>query len=168
MSSPNPTALQQLHHLDTSSPAFHDQLGGVFSGEEYRRSVQNIEGNDLVSFVEYLDRVRRRIALPHSPFKPVQALDMLDPASSGFQKCLRELRNICGTRMILPTSCTISSSLMSTGLHPITSKGPGDSYEGTLDGSKVCVKRVQVYSKGDPEKVTKVCWPIIFLVRCCC
>ena len=167
MSPPNSTVLRQLHRFDTSSPTFHDQLSNVLSGEEYERSVRNIEDNDLVLLVDYLDKVRRRIAFPYSPFKPVQALDMLDPASSCFQECLRELRNICGTRMILPSSCTVSSSFLNTGLHPVTSWGPGDLYEGTFDGSKVCVKRVQVYSKDGPEKATKVRCPIIFSVYYC-
>jgi hypothetical protein len=29
-------------------------------------------------------------------------------------------------------------------------------YKGTLNGSRVCIKRLRVYSKGKPEKVTKV------------
>ena len=86
----------------------------------------------------------------------MQALDILDPASPGFRKCLRELRKICGTRMILPTSCTLSSSLLNVGLHPVASGGPGDVYEGTLDGSRVCVKRVRVHTGDSPMKATKV------------
>jgi len=30
-------------------------------------------------------------------------------------------------------------------------------YEGTLDGSRVCLKRVRVYTRDSPEKATKVC-----------
>ena len=29
-------------------------------------------------------------------------------------------------------------------------------YEGTLDGSKVCIKRLRVYTKGGPRKATRV------------
>jgi hypothetical protein len=86
----------------------------------------------------------------------VQALDSLDPASYGFRKCLRELRHICGTKTILPTSYILSSSLLNIGRHPVASGGPGDVYEGTLNGLKVCVKRIRVYSRDGPKKVAKV------------
>ena len=69
MSSPNSTALQQLHHLDTASSAFRNQLSNVLSSEEYEQSVQNLEGDNLVSLVDYLDKVRRRVVLAHPPLK---------------------------------------------------------------------------------------------------
>ena len=58
--------------------------------------------------------------------------------------------------MILPTSYTLSPSLLKTDRQPLTSGSSGDIYEGTLNGSKVCVKRVRIYSKEGPEKATKV------------
>ena len=42
------------------------------------------------------------------------------------------------------------------GDQPVASGGSGDVYEGWLDDSKVCVKRVRIYSKDGPENVTKV------------
>jgi len=71
MSSPSSSTLQQLYRLNRSSPDFHDQLCDVLYKEEYVRCVPNLEGDDLVRLVNYLDNVRRRIALPHSPLKPV-------------------------------------------------------------------------------------------------
>ena len=94
--------------------------------------------------------------LPLPPLKTAQALDNLDPTSSAFRKCLRELRSICGTRAILPTSHTLSPSHLNVGPHPIASGGPGDVYEGTFKGSEVCIKRIRVYSKDGPGKATKV------------
>ena len=67
MSSPTSPALQQLHHLDRSSPDFHDQLCSALHGEEYTQCVQNLQGDDLVWVVDYLDKVRRRVAFPYSP-----------------------------------------------------------------------------------------------------
>ena len=90
------------------------------------------------------------------PIQPPQILDTLDPSSSTFRRCLRELRHICGTRTILPTSYTFSSQRLGIGHRPVASGGSGDVYEGTLDGSKVCVKRVRVYSRDGQTKSTKV------------
>jgi len=70
MSSPSPQVLQELHRLDKSSPDFHDQLCNVLYGQEYVRCVPNLQGDDLVWLVDYLDKVRR-VALPHSPPKSV-------------------------------------------------------------------------------------------------
>ena len=162
MSSHHSTTLQQLHYLDRSSPNFHDQLTSVLSGENYKQFVQNLRGNDLVLLVDYLDKVCCHVVLPRSPLESAQALDILDPASSGFWKCLRELRNVCGAKMMLPTSYIISPSTLNIGHHPLASGGSGDVYEGTFNGSKVCVKRVRVYSKDGPEKATTVRCSIIF------
>jgi len=153
-------SLGQLRRPDKSSSKFHDQLREVLCGEEYKQWVPNISGEDLAWLVDYLDKVRRRITLPHSPLKSAQALDSLDPTSSCFCACLRELRHICGTMMTLPTSYTHSSSLMDISPQPVASGGSGDLYEGSLNGSKVCVKHVRVYSKDGPGKATQVHHPI--------
>ena len=70
MPSPNSPILQQLDSLDQSSPGFHDQLSNVLCGQEYTQSAPNLQGDDLVWLVDYLDNVRRCIALPHSLLKP--------------------------------------------------------------------------------------------------
>lgn len=61
-------ALQKLSRLDGSSSKFHGQLSGVLYGEEYRRCVPNLQGNDLVWLIDYLDRVCCNDALPDSLF----------------------------------------------------------------------------------------------------
>ena len=66
MSPPSSSALQQLHCLNRSSPDFHDQLCNVLYGREYVQCVPSIEGEDLAWLVDYLDKVRRRVALPPS------------------------------------------------------------------------------------------------------
>jgi hypothetical protein len=63
--------LQQLDRLNGSSPYYHDQLHDVLHGEEYVQCVPNLQGEELVWLVDYLDRVGCRVALPHSPLKPV-------------------------------------------------------------------------------------------------
>lgn len=62
MSSFNP--LGQLRRLDGSSPGFHDQLSHVLYGEEYKKWVSSIDGEDLVWLVDYLDKVRCHVAVP--------------------------------------------------------------------------------------------------------
>ena len=66
MSSPGSPALQQLYHLDRSSSDFHDRLCNVFYGSEYSQCVPNLEGDDLVWLVDYLDKVCRRVTFPFS------------------------------------------------------------------------------------------------------
>lgn len=58
--------------------------------------------------------------------------------------------------MILPTSYLVSGSLRGVGSLPFAPGGSGDVYEGILDGTRVSIKRVQIYLKGDPETATKV------------
>ena len=70
MYSPDHPPLQQLHRLDRSSSGFHDQLSSVLYGEEYQKFVPNLQGDELVWVVEYLDKVRRHAALSRSLFKP--------------------------------------------------------------------------------------------------
>ena len=57
---------------------------------------------------------------------------------------------------MLPTSYTLSPSVLNIGSDPFTSGGYGDVYDGTLDGSKVCIKRVRAYTNDDPKKAAKV------------
>ena len=157
MSSPTLPALQQLRRLDGSSSGFCDQLSGVLYGEEYKQCVPDLRGDDLVWFVDYLDKVPRHIALARSPLKLAQALNDLDPCDATFRKCLCELRGVCGKSEILPTSYMLSPSLLNIGPIPSTSGGFSDAYEGTFDGIKVCIKRVRIYSKEDLQNGTGVC-----------
>ena len=68
---------------------------------------------------------------------------------------MRELRHICSVTRTLPTSCAPQSQDLQIGQHAVASGGSGDIYEGTLDGTKVCAKRIRVYansnSGGPPE-----------------
>jgi len=59
--------LQKLHQLDGSSSGFHDELSSIFYGEEYRRCAEDLQGDDLLWLVGYLDKVRYHFTLPCSP-----------------------------------------------------------------------------------------------------
>ena len=67
MSSPSSPALQRLRRLNKSSPGFHDQLYNVLDGKEYVQCVQDLQLDDVVWLVDYLDTVRCHVALSHSP-----------------------------------------------------------------------------------------------------
>ena len=98
------------------------------------------------------------IVLSHSPLKSPQALDRLDPFSPASRKCLRELRTICSSRVILPPSYALPSRLLEINSVPFASGGSGDVYKGSLDGSSVCVKRIRVYTKDVLQTAAKVCF----------
>ena len=155
MSLPRSPALQQLHRLNKSSSDFHDRLCGVLYESEYGQCGQILEDDDWVWLIDYLDEVRRHVALPCSPLKQVQALDCLDPSSSASRKCLRELRTICGTRMTLPTSYSLPFPLPKSDDLPLTNGGSCDVYRVTLPGLEVCVKRVRV-AQNIQQEVAKV------------
>jgi hypothetical protein len=57
MPSPNFPILQQLDRLNESLSGFHDQLRDLLYGEEYKQCVPNLQGDDLVWLVDYLDKV---------------------------------------------------------------------------------------------------------------
>jgi len=49
-------------------------------------------------------------------------------------------------------------SHLNTSERPVASNGSCDVYEGRFDGSKVCVKRLRVYSMEGPTDVKRVCY----------
>ena len=63
MSLPSSPALQPLHRLDRSSPDFQDKLCNILYGWEYVQCEQTLGDDDLIWFIDYLDKVRRLVAL---------------------------------------------------------------------------------------------------------
>ena len=70
MSAPSLPALQRLHCLDRTMSGFQDQLSDILYGEMYQKYAPDLQGDDLVWLVDYLDKVRRHIPLRRSPPKP--------------------------------------------------------------------------------------------------
>ena len=58
------TPLEQLRSLDKSSSEFHNQVCNVLYGRGYQEWVNNLQGSELVGFVDCLDKVRCRFLLP--------------------------------------------------------------------------------------------------------
>ena len=54
---PSCNPLQQLDLLNRSSSELQDQLSNILYGKEYQQCVPNLQGDDLVWLVEYLDKV---------------------------------------------------------------------------------------------------------------
>jgi hypothetical protein len=76
--------------------------------------------------------------------QPQVLFGISDCTIPAFQESLRELSRICGTEKSLPESCMLSDSLLVVGLDPSASGGV---YEGTFDGSKVHVRRINPSKK---------------------
>ena len=69
MSSSSSPALQGLDHLDWASPDFHDKLSEILHGKEYAQCVLSLQDDEVVWLVDYLDKVCRRVTVPHSSLK---------------------------------------------------------------------------------------------------
>lgn len=139
MDLPISPSLQQVRCLDTSSTDFGTRLCNVLYGETYVQCVPKLKDGDATWLADYLDK----------------ALDNLEPSGSPARKCLRELRNICGTKGMLPASYALPSQLLNISTEPFASGGYGEVYKGTHNGSGVCVKRLRVYTKDAPQKGLK-------------
>jgi len=69
MPSPSSPILQQLDSLDKTSSDFQDALSNVLCGQDYVRCARNLQGDDLMWLIAYLDKVCCRVAVPNSSLK---------------------------------------------------------------------------------------------------
>lgn len=71
MPPPNLPVLRKFPSIDASPSDLNDQLFKALYEEEYAQCLPNLEGDDIVWLVDYLDKVRS-CGLPssHSPLKP--------------------------------------------------------------------------------------------------
>jgi hypothetical protein len=61
---PSHSLLQRLQRFSRSSSGFPDQLANVLYGEEYLQSVADLQDDDLMWLVDYLDEVRWCVIFP--------------------------------------------------------------------------------------------------------
>ena len=61
-----PGPLQRLHDLDRNSPQFQEQFSNFLRGNEYQSVVSDLEGEDLVWLIGYLDSVCLQDTSPSS------------------------------------------------------------------------------------------------------
>ena len=118
--------------------------------------VRDLKGDDPTWLVNFLDRVRLSLPPRLKAHNTAQALNTLEPSGVASRKCLRELRSICGNRGILPTYYTLPLYLLDIHPRPFASGDFGDVYQGTFNGSRVCIKHLRVSAQDDPKRILKV------------
>ena len=137
--------LQTLRDPDRTSPLSCNQWIVFPRGNEYRDVAPGLQDEFLAWLVNYLDNVSLHAVSPVSYSPLVQILsDIFDPNSVPFRGPLDELRRICGIKNVLPKAWTLSDFFL------------GCVYEGRLNDSKVCIRRVRDHSSGDLQKVKEV------------
>lgn len=152
----SPALLQQLRLLDESSPQFPDRLSSLLDEYTHNERTADLRDEDWSWLVEYLDNVRPRVVFIDLMPKLAQTLRILLPANPAFRGCLRKLGAICGSREVLPHSYILSTAPANTTKWPFASSGSCDIFEGSLDGSKVCVRRLRMYSAGPQDDAKRV------------
>ena len=150
------TPLQQLHRLEMSSYQFPAQITSILDGTEYKICIQTLQEEDLSWLVEYLDKACFYIILLVSLHSTsVQILGTSDSTSPLFRTCLRELRRICGIYRTLPLPYMVPDSLLDIDPGPISRGFYGDVHRGSLNNSRVRVKRLFVSSEGAGQNLAK-------------
>ncbi|KAF9779332.1 kinase-like domain-containing protein [Thelephora terrestris] len=122
---------QVLHHLyslDTSSPDFLRYLHCLIRSDEKDQYLTSLQGLELTRLVDFLDGT----------------LGVAPVTDDVFRRCIRKLRTICSQHAILPSSYTISGALVRLGDEPVDFGGFSVVWEGTYNGSKVCIKHLKV------------------------
>lgn len=150
-------SLNQLRRLD-KPPAFHDQVYDVHYGKGYNQWVSDIQGDDLVRFVDYLDQVRHlsHLFAPRSSHRRLSTF-LIPPVSP--PRSVWADFDICGDRTVLPKLCAFPSQPLDIDSQPFAEGGSAVVYEGTLNSSNVCIKRIRMDSKYISTNPTKVCYP---------
>ena len=151
--------LERLYSLDTSSPNFSRYLYCLIKTDEEEQYLSSLQGSELARFVEFLDGVRSLLLASFQPTKQSsQVLDVASMTEDIHRQCLHKLQAICSLRTTLPSSYTISGDLTKVGDEPVASGGFSDVWEGTHNGTEVCIKHLRVtrQSRRAVEKVNTV------------
>ena len=158
--------LQHLYSLDTSSPNLSRCLYCLIRSDEEEQYLSTLQGSELTQLVDFLDEVRSSPPASVQLTKPiVQILDAAPMADDVFRRCLHKLKTICSRHAILPSSYTIVGDLARTGNDPVAFGGFSDVWEGTYNGSKVCIKHLRVSEqvRKSIEKVSILRWLVSIL-----
>ena len=85
-----------------------------------------------------------------------QILDSPYCTGGSSRRCLRLLRKICSSWMVLPPTYVLSGKLSVPATQPVAFGGFSDIFKGTLSGESVCVKRLRISTTGDLVAVKQV------------
>ena len=165
---PTPKILKHLYSLDNSSPDFSRYLYCLIKTDKEEEYLSGLQGSELTRLVDFLDKVRSLLPASSWPTKrSSQVLDVAPISEDIRRQCLHKLQAICGLRATLPSSYTISGDLAKDGDDPVSSGGFSDIWEGTYNGTNVCIKHLKVTKKnrGAVEKVNTRNWKDFSLLK---
>ena len=146
---PSHRILRRINSLDRVSSNFLVQLIKCLSGDGYDYPVTfvfefgNVDDRDKIWLIWYLDKVRGCVSSYLLSTELLQVLGDLEYDEPGYRICQMQLQAICRLCGRLPPSCTLSVSSLVPAADP-TPIGPYEIIcEGTLNGLKVCAKKLK-------------------------
>ena len=147
---------QRLYELDRSSAQFPERLDELLQDERWIKDLKRLSRHRLMGLIDYLDNVRF-ISMPSKPCSSsLQILDGLDRTGSQFREGLYVLRELCGSRAIVPATCLVSGKLSFSTTMITVSGESGEIYKGSLGDADVCIKRLGTTARNWPAKIRQV------------
>ncbi|KAF9785448.1 kinase-like domain-containing protein [Thelephora terrestris] len=130
--------LQRFYSLNTFSPDVSRCLYYLFRSDDEEHYLTTLQGSELTRLVDFLDELTEQIS---------QILDVTLNTDDAFQRCLHKLRTICGHRVILPSSYTISGDLSRVGNDPVSGGSFSDVWKGTHNSCKSFCKEAITWKR---------------------
>ena len=149
---------RRLYELDRSSAQFPERLDKLLQDEGWMKDIQRLSRHRLVELTDHLDNVRLISTPTKSYSSSPQILDGLDRTGSQFREGLHVLRELCGSRAILPTTYLVSGSL-SFSTTTMAIPGYREIYKGSLGDADVCIKKLPMTVGNRPAKIRQVSRP---------
>jgi hypothetical protein len=112
---------------------------------------------EIVDVLDYVRLVEDKHCRKHDRH---QTLDSGDLDKRNRRQHLKDLRKLCCTFAILPSSFILRPAFDERGANPFATGGFSDVYEATLNGRRVAIKTLRVTTTTDPEKLHKVSSPV--------
>ena len=82
-------------------------------------------------------------------------MEELPRNSIAFERTHRKLQRICTSPVLLPLSHILLAGALHLKERPFACGGFADVYEGTYDGSRVCIRKLRIISASDSGPATK-------------
>ena len=147
---------KRLYELDRSSTQFLEPLDKLLQNEGWIKDLQRLSQHKLMEFIDYLDNVRF-ISMPYKPCSSsLQILDGLDRTGSQFREGLYVLRELCGSRAIVPATYLVSGKLSFSTTIITMSGESGEIHKGSIGGVDFCIKKLGTTARNWPAKIRQV------------